>query len=142
VPMGKTIESYPLDEWERMDRDLYKLLFKKLENWKNLYGLPPPPDLDAPIDCLHTEIDRFIAHHAWFADERAYSALAHWGTCTWLQDQLSFSMRLILNGAMRSGKSRALRTLASISYRPVMSPDASGAAMYRLNRAVSPHTFH
>jgi len=126
------IEIKSLSEWKDEDKKLGEMLEKRLETLVKLFRFPFKPQVDELDDDLHTDLTRYLAEHIWFSDDRYYSVLANWIICTWIQEQLTHATRLCFYGPTNSGKTRAIKCLALLSYRGFHNITPTGPGLFRM----------
>lgn len=95
-----------------------------------IWPLPSKPILEDDPH-LDRDLQSFIMRNVEFVDDRFGSLVAHWITATYLSEFLTHFPRLVFYGPTHSGKSRALKILRLLSFRPCSSADATGAAIFR-----------
>jgi len=80
---------------------------------------------------LFLEVRDFLENHIDLVEEAEYDILTAKVFETWLIDRFSEVGYIFFLGPPRSGKTRALETLASICYNPLIAATMSAAAIYR-----------
>lgn len=103
--------------------------------------LPLEPDFEASDSRLLDDIEQYLRTHVEFSNETDYKMAACWVICTFFQEMLDVAPRLILYGPTRSGKTRALTTLMSLSYRAMDFVYPSGPAVFRTIERYRPTVF-
>ncbi|MEI6795617.1 MAG: hypothetical protein WCK39_02020 [Methanomassiliicoccales archaeon] len=90
---------------------------------------------------LLRDLESYLRRHIWFREDRLYSLLSHWVMATWIFDRLPMTVRLIIFGTTRSGKSRVLEVLSIVSYRGFIELSPTPAALIRTIENWHPSVF-
>jgi hypothetical protein len=83
-------------------------------------------------DELWGDIRAYIEQHWATDDDTNYDLLTAWAMSTWFRPNLDFSSHLYLSGRTTGGKTTLLNTLARVSYRTIVSADATPSSMFRM----------
>ncbi len=135
------VQIQTLTDWKEQDKklgkeleSLYNSIFWTGEN----YPLPGRPDLKHDDSKLHRDILEFHENHIWHQDLGYLELLTNWELHTYLPEFLSHSPRLLLYGPTKSGKTRVMDVIRSISRRAFVCADPTKAGLYRLAERYMP----
>lgn len=93
--------------------------------------LPPRPEDYGSLITLWQEIRDFVEQHVDFEDDKLYDVYVAWVLMTWIPEKFDSTSYLHFHGPRNSGKTRGLDILNYICFRPLLSPSASGATIFR-----------
>lgn len=100
--------------------------------------LPPAPiKYDLLIE-LWDELKAFVYDHLDIEDERLYDVYVAWILVSWIPEKFDSVGYLHFHGPRNSGKTRGLDILNHVCFRPLESPSASGATIFRAMDAYHP----
>lgn len=136
-------ESRTLHDW-KTDKDIYNSLLKEPDYrfWtKTNCTLPGRPDIEKDDQSLMNDTRDSIGRTVGFQDARYEGLAAQWVGCTYLREFCDFAPRNIIYAVTRSGKTRFLRVLSTLSYRGVMFVDPTGPVLYRSIERYHPTIF-
>jgi hypothetical protein len=85
-----------------------------------------------PRETLWEDIKGYIYAHVDFPDARLYDVATGWVFTSWLREASNISPYFRLYGVRNCGKTRCLEVFQHLSYRGVLTPSVSEAALYRL----------
>lgn len=91
-----------------------------------------------PSEDLWTEIHGYIYRHVDLPDERLYDVATAWIQATWISEAWIAVPYFHLLGVKKSGKTRLLEVLQRLSYRGILTPNVSEAALFRCVEAYKP----
>ena len=92
-------------------------------------------ELAEPGDTLWAEIRQFLYDHVYHADDRLYDVLTAWVFYTYIPEAFHVAPYIKVLGPKNVGKTMLLECLYYLSYRAVLSPSVSEAALFRLLEA-------
>ena len=135
------VEIQTLIDWKEQDKKLGKeleILVKSIFWTGENYPLPGRPDIEHDDPKLHRDILKFNENHIWHQDPGYLELLTNWELHTYLPEFLSHSPRLLLYGPTKSGKTRVMDVVRSISRRAFVCADPTKAGLYRLSERYMP----
>jgi hypothetical protein len=81
---------------------------------------------------LYHRLHLFFTEHLDLLDDQYYDVLAAWTGSTYQHEKLNECTYLLFRGLHGSGKTRALKTLAAVAYKPLHTAYTSPPAIYRI----------
>jgi len=93
--------------------------------------LPPKPLDYGKIVDFWEELRQFVWDHLDIEDEDLYDVYVAWVLVTWIPEVFDSVSYLHFHGPRNSGKTRGLDILNYLCFRPLLSPSASGATVFR-----------
>jgi len=100
--------------------------------------LPSKPIDFGDIETFWAEIKAFVYEHVDLEDGRLYDVYVAWILVSWIPEKFDSVGYLHFHGPRNSGKTRALDVLNYVCFRPLESPSASGATVFRAMDAYHP----
>jgi len=100
--------------------------------------LPPKPIPYEMLIELWDELKQFVYDHVDIEDQKLYDVYVAWVLVSWIPEKFDSVGYLHFNGPRNSGKTRALDVLNYLCFRPLESPSASGATVFRAMDAYHP----
>ena len=100
--------------------------------------LPGKPIPYGTTEELWSEVRGFIWDHLDIEIDGLYDVMTAWVLVSWVIDRFDSIGYLHFHGPKNSGKTRGLDLLQYLCFRPLLSPSASGAALFRALDAYHP----
>lgn len=102
------------------------------------WRLPPEPIKYESVEELWKEIKQFVYDHLDIEDKNLYHVYVAWILVSWIPEKFDSVGYLHFHGPRNSGKTRGLDILSYLCFRPLLSPSASGATVFRALDAYHP----